>query len=84
MLSFSETALFKSSIQGHIGITTFLFQINGIDVNKPHAERGATPLYAASGKGHVGVVKLLLGAEGIAINQPMNDGTNSRINIRSF
>tara|TARA_B110000008_G_scaffold146171_1_gene147823 strand:- start:263 stop:847 length:585 start_codon:yes stop_codon:yes gene_type:complete len=69
-----RTALFNSSYFGHFGITTFLLESKGIDVNKPETTQGVTPLSVASGQGHVTIVKLLLDAKGIEINQPENDG----------
>jgi hypothetical protein len=69
-----ETALYHSSYRGHIGVTTFLLQIKGIDVNKPETTQGVTPLCVASSKGHVEIVTILLRAEGIQVNKPKKDG----------
>ena len=69
-----ETALFQSSCTGHIGITTFLLETEGIDINKPETLHGITPLFVASKKNHIEIVKLLLGAGGIEINQPRYSG----------
>ena len=69
-----QTALYQSSSYGHIGITTFLLQTKGIDVNKSHTVSGATPLCAASQNGHVELVILLLGAEGIKVNESNTNG----------
>jgi hypothetical protein len=67
--SHGKTALVESSYFGHIGITTFLLQIKGIDVNKPETASGTTPLLVASQEGHVETVKMFLGAEGIKVNK---------------
>jgi ankyrin repeat protein len=68
-----RTALL-SSMLGHIGITTFLLQIKGIDVNKPESEQGNSPLYVASQRGYVATVTILLGAEGIKVNKSTKEG----------
>jgi hypothetical protein len=67
--SAGQTALFNSSLDGHIGIITFLLETKGIDVNKPETKYGVTPLCAASQNGHVEIVTMLVGAEGINVNQ---------------
>ena len=64
-----STALYISSCFGNIGITTFLLETKGIDVNKPETKYGATPLCAASQNGHVEIVTMLVCAEGINVNQ---------------
>jgi ankyrin repeat protein len=69
-----ETALFNSSLSGHVSITTFLLQIKGIDVNIPETTQGATALSVASEYGHVEIVTMLLGAEGIQVNKSKKDG----------
>jgi hypothetical protein len=87
--SHGDTALSRSSCLGHIGITTFLLETKGIDVNKPESEYGATPLCGASQIGNVEIVKILLGAEGIKVNKsnmqgatPLHMATqNNRIEI---
>jgi ankyrin repeat protein len=66
------TALYNSSFLGHIGITTFLLEIKGIDVNMPVS--GATALHLASQNGHVATVTMLLGAEGIKVNKSDLEG----------
>jgi hypothetical protein len=67
--SHGGTALYLSSFDGHIGVTTFLLETEGIDVNKPSTEHGTSPLFCASYNGYVEIVKLLLGAEGIQVNK---------------
>jgi ankyrin repeat protein len=69
-----QTALYRSSFNGFIDITTFLLETKGIDVNKPESDLDATPLIAASAQGHVAIVKLLLSAEGIKVNEATKQG----------
>ena len=73
------TALYRSSYRGHIGITTFLLETKGIDVNKPNGATGGTALFTASAKGHVQLVTMFLGAESIKVNTSTKEGATPLI-----